>query len=701
MRTFAWCCTLLVFASSAALAQVEAVDPDVAAGRPSAPTVDSKPTQRAPAPLPPPRAKPGKKEPAKEPKGALAAPVPTQPVAPEKPTAGAGLGNQGTALITQADFDAAWMAWKRAAASSDAAGERRQREQLLALRDRVGASNFDSWAVGLLRTADESRAALDNSIAIELALTAVKLAPDLPAAWAGLGRVYLATDLTDVGRYVSAMAKSVSCQLRDPRYLRPFIGNMGVIFLFALMMTAMGVVSVLFLRRVQYFLYDFHFLFPQAVARWQSSGLALVVLALPIVFRMGVVPVLLVLFAAVSLYLTLTERIVAAVWIALMALVPLFAGVLAEKTAFADTPAQSLYLIERGGPGIDPLVEHLERMAAEDKTDFAERFVLGRHFLRRGALGKSIEHFKVANALRPNTPSVLVNFGVALMLSGDFENSRAVLEGAARGMDDPAALFDLAILFHRRVAAFGDAVAGEIDRANGAYADAREKDPSLPTMTPADFLLPDLGGHGSVRTIPLPLRELEALAVVPHGGDLVRQQLSAILTGDTDGATAILYPLLAALLLVAFGFLGQTLEAARSCNRCGRPVSRRGDPEISAASPMCAQCINVFTRRGVVQPSQKVRKQLEIARYQNRIDRLTFALGVVWAGLGDVFAGRAIRGCVFGFLFMAALVAALLRDGVLPVPYDQVSATVRILPSVITLLVVYAVSLRGLKKQQG
>ena len=57
----------------------------------------------------------------------------------------------------------------------------------------------------------------------------------------------------------------------------------------------MAVVAVLFARRVAYFLYDFHFFFPKVAARWQTGALALVGLSLPMVFRMGIAPVLLAL----------------------------------------------------------------------------------------------------------------------------------------------------------------------------------------------------------------------------------------------------------------------------------------------------------------------------------------------------------------------------------------------------------------------
>ncbi len=67
--------------------------------------------------------------------------------------------------------------------------------------------------------------------------------------------------------------------------------------LLALLATAVAVVGLLFGERVRYILHDFHHLFPRGLGRWQSIAVAVAVLAMPVLLGLGVVPVLLVLFA--------------------------------------------------------------------------------------------------------------------------------------------------------------------------------------------------------------------------------------------------------------------------------------------------------------------------------------------------------------------------------------------------------------------
>jgi hypothetical protein len=174
-----------------------------------------------------------------------------------------------------------------------------------------------------------------------------------------------------------------------------------------------------------------------------------------------------------------------------------------------------------------------------------------------------------------------------------------------------------------------------------------------------------------------------------------------MLVGDVPSAVAIVYPLIVALALLGFGFLGKSLEAAKVCNRCGRPVSKRGDPDVSPGSPMCTQCVNVFARKNVVAPSVKVRKQLEVARYESQMERASTILGVLWSGMGHVFSGAPVRGAIYGYLFVLAITGAVLRAGVVRPPFEGVPMVVRLVPLALLFFTVYPLSLLRLRRRQS
>lgn len=601
-----------------------------------------------------------------------------------------------------ADLDAAWDKWKTANASPDVKAETAARKELLKLKKEIGASNLESFAQGMLRAALIHEAAGDSAGAIDLGLAAVELAPDVPTSWLGLARVYTAVEPSGLGRIIDALKMALEKTVTDPRYFRPALADFAAALLTALAALAVAVVLVLFARRARYFFYDFHFLFPSALARWQSAAVAVLILLLPIVFRMGVAPALLAGFAAVVLYLTTAERIVAAVLVTLLGVMPLLGALVVRSTAFAGTPAETAYLLEHGGGGAEQLAQKVAKKAAEDKASFAELFALGRFELRRGKLDLAIPRFKAALLKKPNEPRAELNLGVAMLLNGDLENPKSLFENTAKAEPTLAEpLYDLARLYQRRGATLGkDVMAAEIDRANAAMVEARIRNPAI-----ADAKDPPPGeklvANTFLQTLPLSRDELLTLASLPEAEERVHSQLSMSLLGDLPEQAAPFFPALGALALLALGFLSSALEASRPCVKCGAPVSRRGDRELSKGSSMCTQCVNVFARKGVVPPSLKVRKQLEVSRYETRMDRISYALGLACSGMGHVFSGLVVRGTVYGFLFLLVIVLFIQRNGVLRAPYEAAPLVLRLVPLGLVFVLVYLLSLRGLYRRQG
>jgi tetratricopeptide (TPR) repeat protein len=604
--------------------------------------------------------------------------------------------------VSDADLEQGWQRWKKAEAGSDFKAEQAARADLLALKEAVGATDLDSWAMGLLRLSSARAARGDSGAAVEIAISASQLAPSLPSAWVGLSRAYFQADPTEIGRVVTAMATGVARQLQDPRFSRSTFADVAAVALFALVLTAMAVLGVLFVRRAYFFFYDFHFFFPRVASRWQTTALAVLLLSVPMVFRMGVVPSLLGLFTAATLYLSVRERVVAAVLIAALGVVPTLAGLVVERAAFAGTSADELFTIERGGPGSEALAQKYEGLAAAEKVGFSELFVLGHHHMRRGRMDQAVTHFRRALALNPQHVGTSINLGVCFFLQGDLENSRSVLEGVVKANPGSSvALFDLGRIYQRRVQVYGDQAAGEVDRALKSFSDAAQLDPTLPRISLDDKQPAELVGNALVRSVGLERDGLETLAASGDAAERVRSQLTLMLLGDLPAGFAPFFPGLLAALLVGFGALAGTLRAARECTRCGKAVSSRGDPDVSPGSMMCTQCVNVFAKKNVVAPSLKVRKQLEVARYLNRIDRTGFVFGALWSGMGHVFSGLPVRGALYGFVFVAALAGSFLRGGLLRTPYEDVPAFIKLVPLVGVALTIYIVSFRALRKKQG
>ena len=692
----AWHLVLGVCLSSAAPAALAQVEPPV--------PIDEVDTTPRPKPIPPSakpkslpapdagisrltRDGPGKQPPAPK------APPPEPP--PPPPFKGVGVSR-----ATDEDLASAWSRWRRGIAEPNPKLAESAQKELLTFKDDLGIADLDAYSVGFIRASEARSRTNDPMGAVSLATAAIQLAPDLPHAHLALARAYFFADASDIGRYFGEVVLGLRCLWQDPRYWRPVLADVGVSVLFALLATTVAVTATLFLRRARYALHDFHHLFPRGAARWQSACFVVLLLSLPLVLRLGVLPAVLAFFAAVAAYLSATEAAVAGVLISLLAIAPLEARWLVSETSFAETPAEDVYHLERGGLQAKAAAEQVQKRVAERKAQFEELFALGRYELRRGQLDLALDHLQQAAGRKNNDPGLLTNVGNAMFAKGDVEG--AAESYVAAGSLDPSfapSFYNLAVLYTRKAASLPpDAAVAEVQKAQSALDTVQRLQPSL--VGKSDLAQETLANRALIAPA-LPLRDLLPLAT-PGETDLrVQSQLSAQLLGNLDSSVAWVFPLAAVTVLGAVGVLLRSAGASKACMRCGRPVCRRCDPELSRGSVLCQQCVNVFARKNVVGPPVKIRKQIEVAQFRLRMERLSYLFGLLCSGAGHVFSGLPVRGAIHAFIFLFTLSTIVFRQGVVRYPYGTEPLFMRLTPLGIALIAVYLLSLRGLYKQQS
>ncbi|MDC0708963.1 hypothetical protein POL68_10860 [Stigmatella sp. ncwal1] len=601
--------------------------------------------------------------------------------------------------VSDADLLAVWERWVQARGANDTAAADQARKDLLKLRDEVAASDFDAFSASLLRESQARLKSKDMSSAVHLAEDAAALSPNLPYARFALADAYARREPGAVGKYMGEFQAAIAAVLKDPRYLRPAVANLVATALLALLATAAAVVGVLFLRRIRYFLHDIHHVFPRGVGRWQSIMVVLAVLLMPVLLRLGVVPVLFVLFGMVVLYLTVAERAVAAVLLALVGLSPLVAGQIARATTFAGTVAEDVYLLERGGFTADEAAVRIQARLEAKEAGFAELFALGRYESRRGQLEEAATHFKAAAALRQRNALLLTNFGNALLAAGDVDGATRLYQEAAQADNTLAAApYNLAQIYRRRARELpDDKVGAELQRASETMSTAQRLDAALVgrDVPPDDRLLANL----LLLSPELPTADMLALADGTAAGKRVESQLDRMLLG-VSGPVVRFYPVVLAGLLFLWGAARDRLRASKGCDKCGRTVCRRCDPDLGMGSFLCSQCTNVFARKGVVPEPMRARKQAEVQRHQTWLGRISLALGALVSGAGHVFSGLPIRGAFYCFLFLLAVAVLVMSQGVLRSPYGEAPNYLKMAPAALVLLPLYLLSLRGLFKRR-
>jgi hypothetical protein len=193
-----------------------------------------------------------------------------------------------------------------------------------------------------------------------------------------------------------------------------------------------------------------------------------------------------------------------------------------------------------------------------------------------------------------------------------------------------------------------------------------------------------------------PLFETEEKAAQPVG-DEVRAALSF---GLRDEAASAL-PIGVAALVIALFALRDRLRPSSRCDRCGRPVCKRCDPDARPSEQLCAQCVNVFVRRGGVEVAERVRKEIAVQAYHRRRRALARLLNVL-VGAGHVMIGHPVSGLFFLLIETSLLASIVLWHGVAhgPVAVRSGMSFFRIGLTAAGLIAIYAICLRDLVRRQ-
>ncbi|WP_338865294.1 hypothetical protein [Myxococcus stipitatus] len=592
-----------------------------------------------------------------------------------------------------------WERWRKARATNDSASAQKAQRELATLKQELLAADLEPISVGLVREAKVRGRAGDMAGALTLAELAVELSPQLPPARFELGELYALDAPEKVGRVLGQLRAAFVSMALDPRYRGPALADLGSLLLLAWSATTVALVGLLFVRRVRYALHDFHHLLPRAVARWQSALLGVLLLGLALTLGMGLVPRLLVLLAVVVPYLTRRERVLSAVLLAGLGLAPLAAGQLTRVTAFAGTPAEDVFVLERGGLSAQGAMARVKARHEARAATYPELMSLAYYESRRGMLEDARTHFKAASALRSGDARLLTRFGNTLVGLGDADGAAQLYVQASQA--DPrmaAPHYNLAQLYRRKAKTLPDEEVGkELDRAATATASAQALDGSLLLREPPpdERLLLNLLMLSPV----VPESEWLSLADGRVAGQRVEAQLGRwLLPGVSPGPVAWALPAVVAVLLGLWGLLAEKLKASNACERCGRPACRRCDPELVSGGTQCGQCVNVFSRRGLVPQNRRQRKADQVERHQAWAGRVAYAVGALLSGAGHVFSGGTVRGALYAFVFLFALAATLLHQGLVRAPYGDAPLYFKLVPAVLLLVGIHLMSLRGLRR---
>jgi tetratricopeptide (TPR) repeat protein len=586
--------------------------------------------------------------------------------------------------IPPSRIDELWQARRKAAREQDAAGSRAAAAALRDAMKELGIGSLPWHAIAEVREAERALRARAVDDAVEHASMAAALAPDLPEPHFAEARARLAAEPTKPLPALRAAGAGLAAAARDPHVARALLGDLSAAAIAALFGAAAATIAILFLSRLRLFLHDFrHLPVVRSGTPGQATALALALLALPLVFRLGPFAVLLVAALAAWAYLTRWERVAATVSLLALVAIPWLASQAARVTAWQGTLADDVHEMETGWPTL-AFVDALKERAERDRLPAPALIAIGRWHKRQGDLAWARRWYEVALSTDPRSAEAQVNLGNVLFLEGDMDGAKAAYLSAVDRARDlstlAAAQYDLSKLY-LRLAAMGQSSEArrKAQQADAAYLARHGSDDDFRANAWLVDALPSTER----------LAELAARDPAPRAvGEAALRRVAGPLS--RWGWPVLPLALVASLWLVSLA--APRLSPSTACDRCGQPACRRCDP---GATTSCGQCVNVFLRQNVVDPRDRNRKEEQVLRHA-RVRRLVErALALVSGGAGHVAGGRPLLGflVIFALSFLGFLV--WFWHGVVPPPqHSPYAVALRLAVAVPLFAILYGLAVR-------
>jgi len=258
-------------------------------------------------------------------------------------------------------------------------------KRFVELKDELDIHNMPLHANVLIREADRARQAEDYKKAESLLNMAVRLAPDFAGVHLARTSYWFSRSPFKLGRLFGGLVDSAAASYRNPLAVNRLLVNLITGLLLGLGLAAAIFIIVQFLRYVSLYLHDFHHIFPRGVARLQTAFLGILVLLIPVLFRMGLLSVLLLWALIAWIYQDRWERLVTFLVVVFLALSPFALKWAVEGMSVPESVVADLSAVARG-PADPRSVARLKSHLDSQPEDHAALATLGGLYKRTGNL---------------------------------------------------------------------------------------------------------------------------------------------------------------------------------------------------------------------------------------------------------------------------------------------------------------------------
>jgi tetratricopeptide (TPR) repeat protein len=557
---------------------------------------------------------------------------------------------------TLADLAAIWEQRRIHLDQRDFGLARADLKRFVELKDELDIRNMHLHANVLIREADQARQAEDYNKAEYLLDTAVHLAPDFAGVHLARTSYWFSQSPFKLGRLFGGLNDAATASYRNPLAVNRLLVNLITGLLLGLGLAAAIFIVVQFLRYVSLYLHDFHHIFPRGVARLQTAFLGILVLLIPVLFRMGLLSVLLLWALIAWIYQDKWERVVTFLVVAFLALSPFALKWVVTGMSVPESVVADLSAVARGpadSRSIARLKSHLDRQP----DDHVALATLGGLYKRTGNLDLAEQLLDRALKVKPNSAILLNNRANIMFLKNDLKDAIGYYDRAIQARPDLSVpYFNISKAYYR----IPDLDKGKHHRNQALRLDQEriQKVNRLAETRKANFVVADLA-------IP---REWITGQTNHRDGKAYERATQHLWTAWGGAGSSDTFPFVGAGVVVFFGLmllLRKKVYFSSGCIRCGRPACRRCSSELRDDT-VCSQCFHAFVHREQgIDAKSRISKEIQIRQYRRRKENIARGITFLLPGVGQFIKGRPLLGMLFLMVFSCVVVQVFLGHGVM------------------------------------
>ncbi|MDF1536407.1 MAG: tetratricopeptide repeat protein [bacterium] len=538
----------------------------------------------------------------------------------------------GSSRVWRAPWEDNWFLYRQNVLRGNFSEAKGNLDKVLAYRKERGIPNLFAPAAALLVEASAARKQKRYDDALEFTSYARELAPDDPAPHFSRARTVWRQNQLRALSSLDALLEGWGVFFRDFRSFYPWSLGLVLWILVALAVSSILTILLFLPRVVPRLAHDLSHLVK--IPQWLWYAAILVLLAAVLV--MGLPLVLWVILCALimGLHLTGRERVAVGCAIVILTSLPLLVHVLAlSNEYYSGSGPADLYLAERGGEGART-VESLHRLRVQDPEDGQVLAALAVVLKRSGRVREAETLLAQAMELTPDSPAVINNLGNVLFSMGRVDAAIEHYRQALRYKDDSRIHYNLSQALRENL---------QLEEGEREFRIANDADPELAgSLTAAQqeggqrITVDIYGETGHYLT--------NALTLSAEGRKWREGLWNGFVPQVPFSLSWFLFPVSAVILFLGVPIVDR-LNISRRCRKCNRMHC----PKCSQSSSdiLCAQCRQIFLVRSGVDPASRVKKMMQIIRFNKRRALVSSVTTILLPGMGHIYLGAGWQSLVF------------------------------------------------------